>query len=562
MDLTPVIPGDQTYRQKQSEARKEDISPGIIARILNGVNGFMDGIRGKNPKEADWFGPEKPLTPVAPESVKGRAIDYPVGYNLNTTPRAYEPISFAQLRALADGYDILRLAIETRKDQMEKLKWSILPKVNKSVSNSRDKPNDRCFEIEKFFNNPDKENNWNGWLRILLEDLFVIDAPVLYARKSLGDKVYAFEIVDGSTIKRVITADGRTPDAPNPAYQQILKGLPAVDYTIDEIVYMPRNKRPHKFYGYSPVEQIIMTVNIAIRRQIHKLQFYTEGNIPEALIGVPETWTVDQIGQFQLYWDSLMEGNTAARRHAKFIPGNMNVNYTRDPALQDQYDEWLARVICYAFSLPPLPFVKEQNRATAISANEAAIEEGLAPLMEWVKRLIDFLIVKYWGYTDIEFVWDDIKEQDQATKASINIQYFRAGVMSLDELRAEIGREPLGIGHIAWGVGPMGFMFLDDIKKAHESGATLMGPQALAPAAPGLPPGAPPGSLPSSQGPLSGVPAEVLAAAGLPPDVALTPGSVDLAGKTVDPKVAQTLLAVTNSIKKGDFAEYLQKDYP
>ena len=36
-----------------------------------------------------------------------------------------------------------------------------------------------------------------------------------------------------------------------------------VDYTADELVYWMRNKRTHKNYGYSPVEQVLITVNIA-----------------------------------------------------------------------------------------------------------------------------------------------------------------------------------------------------------------------------------------------------------------------------------------------------------
>ncbi|MGN8097172.1 hypothetical protein [Methylobacterium sp. 22177] len=56
------------------------------------------------------------MRPLAPAEVAGRRFDYPPGYNLNTTARAYEPVSFAQLRRLADGYDLLRLVIETRKD--------------------------------------------------------------------------------------------------------------------------------------------------------------------------------------------------------------------------------------------------------------------------------------------------------------------------------------------------------------------------------------------------------------------------------------------------------------
>src|SRR6266550_3204653 len=56
------------------------------------------------------FSPGEPLPPVDPAQV--RAWDYPVGYNRVFTPRAYEPISFQELRFLAESHDITRLAIE------------------------------------------------------------------------------------------------------------------------------------------------------------------------------------------------------------------------------------------------------------------------------------------------------------------------------------------------------------------------------------------------------------------------------------------------------------------
>jgi hypothetical protein len=43
--------------------------------------------------------------------------------------------------------------------------------------------------------------------------------------------------------------------------------------------------------------------------------------------------------------------------------------------------------VCYAFSLPSTAFTRQVNRATAETAQEAALAEGLAPLMGWVKRL-------------------------------------------------------------------------------------------------------------------------------------------------------------------------------
>ena len=44
------------------------------------------------------------------------------------------------------------------------------------------------------------------------------------------------------------------------------------------------------------------------------------------------------------------------------------------------YDEWLARVICYAFSVPASPFVAQVNRATSETMRMQATQEGLVPL--------------------------------------------------------------------------------------------------------------------------------------------------------------------------------------
>ena len=157
------------------------------------------------------------------------------------------------------------------------------------------------------------------------------------------------------TIKRVLDNTGRLPAPPDTAYHQILHGMAAVDYTAEELIYRSRNNRSYKVYGYSPVEQIIMTVNIALKRQIHALEYYTAGSVPDALVGVPETWSANDIERFQEYWDLLLSGETAERRKMRFVPGELTRNFkeTKQPPLKDVYDEWLARVVCFAFSVEP-----------------------------------------------------------------------------------------------------------------------------------------------------------------------------------------------------------------
>ena len=134
-----------------------------------------------------------------------------------------------------------------------------------------------------------------------------------------------------------------------------------------------------------------MTVNIALRRQLWQLDYFTEGSIPDALIGVPRGWTPDQIKQFQDYWDTEFAGDLAKRRRAKFVPGDTaaKVVQTKEPQHKDDFDEWLARIICFAFSVPPQWATKVMNRATADNQSTQAEEEGLEPTKEWVKDLVD-----------------------------------------------------------------------------------------------------------------------------------------------------------------------------
>ncbi len=453
---------------KSTNALARTMEPGIVQRVAQGIR---YAITGKTP---DWFGPLAAIDPIAPQ-VEGRQFDFPVGYNLQIRPRAYEPVTFEELRALADNYTLIRLAIETRKDQLVKLNWAVTY-TDEAKANRND---ERINKLTEFWQSPDREHSWQQWLRMIIEDMLVIDAATLYPRKTKGGELYSLEPVDGATIKRVIDSSGRTPLPPEPAYQQILKGLPAVNYSTDELIYYPRNVRTNRIYGMSPVEQVIMIINIGLRRDLSQLQYYTEGNIPDAFGFLPSEWTPDQVKQFQSYWDSFMEGNAAQRRKMKFLPGgnSARIEQLRDPKLKDEYDEWLARVICYCFSLPPLPFVKQMNRATAQSDIERAKEEGLQPVMQWVEDLCNFCMQKFMGVTDIVWRWKEEDDIDPLIRAQINQMKITNGVMSRNEWRLRDGEGPIPGGDAYTITTNMGIQLLADIIEAPEPEAATLPPK-------------------------------------------------------------------------------------
>ena len=290
-----------------------------------------------------------------------------------------------------------------------------------------------------FLARPDRRHSFGDWIRMLLEDMLVIDAATIYPRFDRAGRLYSLDIVDGATIKPLIGEDGRAPEPPDPAYQQVLHGVPAADFTHEELLYLPRNPRAHRLYGFSPVEQIALTVNIALRRDAATLDYYRTGSSPDAFATLPKEWTADQIRQFQDYFDALMSGNSPRRRQMKFMPADFQLIETRQPPLKDQYDEWLARVICYAFSVPVSPFVAQVNRASGETMRMQATQEGLIPLKGWIKAALDHVLQVVLREPELEFTWvgdDAVDPLQQAQTLQILVS---AGIKTREEARAELG---------------------------------------------------------------------------------------------------------------------------
>jgi hypothetical protein len=423
---------------KASKSPPAGIAGAAIRRMKG--NGQGDSFTGS------FFPPGSPLPTQAPRSVAGRRFDYPQGVNLTYTPRqqsGQENVTFDLLRRFAEptrgGLDIVRLLIERRKKQMKAQNFKIV---------GREKDDDggqRARDIEAMFRKPDGTHSWRGWLSGVLEDHFVIDAVAIYPRWSGTRPV--FDQIDGALIDLLVDDGGRRPVPPLPAYQQILKGLPAVNYTTDELAYFIENPRPQKIYGFSPVEQMIGIITIALNRQLSILNYFTSGSVPDMLVGVPETWNPDQISQFQEWWDSVLAGQLGERRHARFIPGGTKPIETKEKVLMGEFDEWIARVACFCFGISPQAFVKEMNRATAETSKSSAAEEGLEPTKMFVKDVVDDLLTRC-GADDLQLAWQDEEVQDPKTKAEIAVM-LRGGttgsakpVITLEEQREMMGLKP------------------------------------------------------------------------------------------------------------------------
>jgi hypothetical protein len=457
----------------------------FVGRAVQAVRYTLSGVTPDT-----WMSPSQPLPPQA-QQVEGRQYDFPVSYNINYLPRADRKVKFPRLKELSKSCGVLRTVIERQKDLLESFDWNVKPRevvVGKRPAAANDPA---IQDIEAFLRYPDKIHDWAQWLRALLEQVFVLDALTIYRRRDRGGRPYAFELMDGATIRLLIDGSGRRPMAPDPAFQQILKGVPAVDYSTDELIYWPKNVSADNPYGYPPVEQILDYVETFIERVKGQKSYFTEGNIGDGLFSGPAEWKVDQIKAWQGYWDSIFAGNVQQRRKGWWVPNGTKFEQIKQPPLKDEFDEWLARIVCFAFSTSPQPFIKQVSRGNQESQQEVAEEGGVATYMAFVKRIMDRLIAEDFQRPDLEFVWREDREFDPLVATQIQDIRLKNGSLWIDEVRDRNGEDPLpnGLGKTPLIYTATGATPLKDVLDPPEPPAPVV---MHAPGAPGQPaPGEP-----------------------------------------------------------------------
>lgn len=382
------------------------------------------------------------------------AYQFPYAVNQTLTPRgenrALTP--FAQLRQLADVSDLVRIAIEARKDQIASLDWDFAPRGRRFGQAPTADEIAGIAKLRAFFAKPDRVHSWDTWLRIVLEEALVVDATSIYRRRTRGGALYSLDVIDGTTIKPLLDARGFVPLPPFAAYRQIINGLPIEggDCTIDQLLYRPRTVRTWTPYGLGPVESVLLTVSTALNRQLFNLSYYAEGNIPEGLVSTPEGWTTEQIREFQTYWDSLLAGNWRGRSRLRFVGTKMaeSVYQFKKESTDTKFDEWLLQIVCAAFVVQPqeLGFTQQVNKSTGENQENVTYRRGIKPLARYVKALLDEVIATDLDLAGFESTFAGGETEDKKAQAEIDAIYVKLGKNSIDELRARDGEEPIGCG--------------------------------------------------------------------------------------------------------------------
>lgn len=410
-----------------------------------------------------------PIKPVIEPPAEPRAFVPIAGQNLLLTPRGEGRLltPFQTLRTLADQCDAVRIIIEDLKGQVRGHPWDIATKSTVDQAMTSELATARAF-----WQRPDGTNDFGSWLAMALEEILVVDALSMYRWRQLDGEPLGLLLIDGTTIKPLVDFHGIAPRPPDPAYQQVVSGMPETEFTAawgdaepfdpdgnpkNELTYAPRNPRAWTPYGQSPTERFIMTINIIMRRQLHYLHYYTEGTIPDAFWKVPEAWTAQQVKEMQVIFEELMTGDSGRRAKLRFMPGGAGTGL-ENPRGQDEwqfgFEEFLYRVASWAFGVSALPIVRMMNRATSEQAEQQATDAGAKPLMRFLANRFTRETEEFLGLSNIEFVWTEEENESAQLKHERKRDWLDRAVITTDEVREEEGRVPFGVPFIMTPSGP------------------------------------------------------------------------------------------------------------
>lgn len=358
-------------------------------------------------------------------------------------------ITFDALRRFSVQYDVARAAINRRKRQLNTLEWDIVAAEDDDKTNYSTiiKPLKKDFQRIGGY-----KVRFRELLDTMVDDLLVLDAMALYKRPTLGGDLYSLQPVDAATIVLEVGEDGSTPEPPDVAYKQVIRGKVVAEFTADEMYYEMMNSRTYTPYGLSPLESLVLGVSAALKSELYNLHLLTEGNIPEGFFGVPENWTPDQIKEFQTLWDAALSGDTRATSKLKFVPsGKGATGY--NPAVKPEdmkykeFQEWLMKKTCMLFEIQPqeLGFTDSVNKSTGEVQQDIALNAGLTPLARFFEEIFTDVIQEDLGYENLKFKYTGLDFTDPKLDAEVAEIKIRSGQTTVDEVRASRGEEPLGV---------------------------------------------------------------------------------------------------------------------
>ncbi|MBL7487103.1 phage portal protein [Frankia sp. AgW1.1] len=431
------------------------------------------------------FGPLTPLPPYGIDPIRPdgrsdpRAWEYPVGWNIPGGEQRLVP--FDTLRAAART-DIVQDCMRVIRTEITGLDWAITVsekaiaaaaeedglRKTEAKQKLREKLAPQIARAMNFWQAPDPKNcpDFPTWLWMGLEEVLTLDAWPLYPQLTYGNDLCALWNVAGDVIKPLLDHRGRRPEPPDPAFQEIMYGFPRGEFTspigkdgtidkgrtADEMIYSVRNVRVSSPYGFGPVENALVRINLWMKRADWMTKQFDANSLPLAMMELPEKATLEphELRRWRRAINDQLSGDLAERQRIQLgFPGGKLAKFADNAELyKPEYDTYIVKLICASFQVTPAEIGFIETGGLGGSSYHEGQEniqyrKMILPWAKWLSGIFNMINRRYLGLDPaIEFRFLGLEEEDEAAADAVLLSRVESGRMTLNEARDQQGMAP------------------------------------------------------------------------------------------------------------------------
>jgi phage portal protein BeeE len=387
-------------------------------------------------------------------SVAAGAADAEAQRRTLSMPSILSPVQFPgrllpkptpmNLRRFAET-PVVRRAINVIKDRIAAMDWQVRVRRGAEGVDGADAAK-KLVALRRMLEEPNAIDSFRTLLEQVIEDALTGGFGAMEMEPT-GDaeRPAMLWAVDGASIRINAKWDG---DPETPRYAQVMLGhleSNAVDLLDSQLMYVRMNPRSFTPFGLGPLEVAFETVNqfLSAHRFAGKL---AANAVAQYALWLNEA-TPTQHDRLIRWWQDEIEGTGRVPLiSTEQKPEVLRFAQGTDADLRLAWQEFLIRMVANAFGLPALMMGLESdvNRSTAVELNDEAFRGAISPMaLLLAGHITRDLFGKCIGWREFEFVFNELSARDEETELAVQVQLLRAGVLTVDEVRAMRGLGPL-----------------------------------------------------------------------------------------------------------------------
>jgi len=297
-----------------------------------------------------------------------------------------------------------------------------------------------------------RRDNFSQFVAKLARESLIYDAAAIETERQRGGTVDGFYALDGSTI-RLCSEHGYDGDDEVMAVQ-VVGGRIVTSYSIDDLVYEPRNPRADvrlAGYGMGETEILVRVVTGFLNAMTYNARGFDDNAIPKGLLHLVGQYDERDLANFKRRWNGMVKGVNNAWALPVMTSRDADAKATFEPigVAHDEmaFAKWmtfLVSIICAVYGMSPseINFDSFTGGSTSALAGSdtaeklaASKDSGLRPLLTYMEGIFsDFLIdAPQWC-----FRWTGLDPKDEQRTHAL-----RLAALTVNEIRAQEGWDPL-----------------------------------------------------------------------------------------------------------------------